>query len=53
MQDGGTAGPINVDTGFFSNRNTGSSGVGFTYVGIYYDVSDDKWKLMKRIQIQT
>ena len=42
----GTAGPINVDTGFFSNRNTGSSGVGFTYVGIYYDVSDNKWKLI-------
>ena len=42
----GTAGPINVDTGFFSNRNTGGSGVGFTYVGIYYDVSDDKWKLI-------
>ena len=38
--------PINVDTGFFSNRNTGSSGVGFTYVGIYYDVSDDKWELI-------
>lgn len=42
----GTAGPINVDTGFFSNRNTGGSGVGFTYVGIYYDVSDNKWKLI-------
>ena len=42
----GVAGPINVDTGFFSNRNTGGSGVGFTYVGIYYDVSDDKWKLI-------
>ena len=42
----GTAGPINVDTGFFSNRNTGSSGIGFTYVGIYYDVSDNKWKLI-------
>ena len=42
----GTAEPINVDTGFFSNRNTGSSGVGFTYVGIYYDVSDNKWKLI-------
>ena len=42
----GVAGPINVDTGFFSNRNTGASGVGFTYVGIYYDVSDDKWKLI-------
>ena len=42
----GTADSINVDTGFFSNRNTGSSGVGFTYVGIYYDVSDNKWKLI-------
>lgn len=42
----GTAGPINVDTGFFSNRNTGASGVGFTYVGIYYDVSDNQWKLI-------
>ena len=42
----GTASPINVDTGFFTNRNTGSSGVGFTYMGIYYDVSDDKWKLV-------
>ena len=42
----GTASPINVDTGFFTNRNTGSSGVGFTYMGIYYDVSDDKWRLV-------
>ena len=42
----GVAGPINVDTGFFSNRNTGASGVGFTYVGIYYDVSDNQWKLI-------
>ena len=42
----GTASPINVDTGFFTNRNTGSSGVGFTYMGLFYDVSDDRWKLV-------
>ena len=42
----GTASPINIDTGFFTNRNTGSTGVGFTYMGIFYDVSDDKWKLV-------
>ena len=43
----GTAGPVNVDTGFFSNRNTGGSGVGYTHVGIYFDVSDAKWKLIE------
>ena len=42
----GTASPINVDTGFFTNRNTGGSGVGFTYMGLFYDVSDDRWKLV-------
>ena len=42
----GTAGPTNVDTGFFSNRNTGTSGVGYTHVGIFFDVSDEKWKLV-------
>ena len=42
----GVAGPVNVDTGFFSNRNTGTSGVGYTHVGIFFDVSDQKWKLV-------
>jgi len=42
----GTAGPTNVDTGFFSNRNTGTSGVGYTHVGLFFDVSDEKWKLV-------
>ena len=42
----GTAAPINVDTGFFTNRNTGTSGVGYTHMGFFYDVSDDKWKVL-------
>ena len=42
----GTAAPINVDTGFFSNRNTGTSGVGYTHVGFYFDISDTKWKFI-------
>lgn len=39
----GTAAPANVDTGLASNRNTGVSGVGYTHVGMYYDVSTNKW----------
>ena len=42
----GTASPTNVDTGWFSNRNTGTSGVGYTHLGIYFDVSDDKFKVV-------
>ena len=42
----GTAAPVNRDTGFFSNRNTGSSGVGYTHMGIFYDSSESKWRLV-------
>lgn len=42
----GTASPVNVDTGFFSNRNTGTSGVGYTHVGFFFDITDEKWKLI-------
>ena len=42
----GTAAPVNVDTGFFTNRNTGTSGVGYTHMGIFFDVTDEKWKLV-------
>ena len=42
----GVASPVNVDTGFFTNRNTGSSGVGYTHMGIFFDVTDEKWKLL-------
>jgi hypothetical protein len=40
----GTAAPVNVDTGWGSNRNTGASGVGYTHLGVFYDVSDNKFK---------
>ena len=42
----GTAAPVNRDTGFFSNRNTGTSGVGYTHMGIFYDASESKWRLV-------
>ena len=42
----GVASPVNVDTGFFTNRNTGSSGVGYTHMGIFFDTTDEKWKLI-------
>ena len=42
----GVASPVNVDTGFFTNRNTGTTGVGYTHMGLYFDVSDEKWKLL-------
>lgn len=42
----GTANPSNVDTGVFSNRNTGTSGVGFTHVGWFFDVSDGQFKFL-------
>ena len=39
----GTASPANVDTGIASNRNTGTSGIGYTHIGMYYDVSTNYW----------
>ncbi len=39
----GAASPTNVDTGIASNRNTGTSGVGYTHIGMYYDVSTNYW----------
>ena len=40
----GTAAPVNVDTGWASNRNTGTTGVGYTHMGVFFDVSDEKFK---------
>ena len=42
----GSASPINVDTGIFTNRNTGSSGIGHTHVGLFFDVSETKWTFL-------
>lgn len=39
----GAASPTNVDTGIASNRNTGTSGVGYTHIGMFYDVSTNYW----------
>ena len=41
----GVASPVNVDSGFWTNRNTGTSGVGYTHMGIWYDASSSKWYL--------
>lgn len=40
----GTASPINVDSGWVTNRNTGATGVGYTHMGVFFDVTDDKFK---------
>lgn len=42
----GAASPINIDTGVWSNRNTGVTGVGYTHLGWYFDVSDAKFKFV-------
>ena len=41
----GIANVSNIDIGLVGNRNTGSSGIGYTHVGLFYDVTDQKWKL--------
>jgi hypothetical protein len=40
----GTASPVNVDTGWSTNRNTGATGPGYTHMGVFFDVTDDKFK---------
>ena len=42
----GTATPVDSDTGIWSNRNTGGTGVGYTHVGMFFDVTDSKFKLV-------
>ena len=44
----GTATPIEVDTGIFSNRNTGSTGIGYTNLGVFFDVSTSKWRFVSQ-----
>jgi hypothetical protein len=41
----GTAAPLNLDTGWVSNRNTGLSEPGYTHLGTFFDVTDSKFKL--------
>jgi hypothetical protein len=41
----GLAAPVNIDTGIFSNINTGTTGVGYTHVGVFFDASTSSWKV--------
>ena len=41
----GTAAPTNIDLGVVGFRNTGASGVGFTQVGLFFDVTDQKFRI--------
>ena len=41
----GTAAPLAVDTGIFSNINTGTAAPGYTHVGVFYDASATRWKV--------
>jgi len=43
----GTASPVSIDTGLWSNENTGASDPGYTHVGIYFDVTDRVWRFVK------
>lgn len=43
----GTASPVNLDIAFIGNRNTGNTGIGYTHLGMFFDVSDDKFKFFK------
>jgi len=40
----GTATKSDIDTGFFSNRNDSA----YTHVGLYFDVSENKWTFLNR-----
>jgi cytoskeletal protein CcmA (bactofilin family) len=40
----GTATATDIDTGFFSNRNDSA----YTHVGLYFDVSENKWTFLNR-----
>ena len=42
----GAVAPTNVDSGIWSNRNTGETGVGYTHMGYFFDVSDQKFKFV-------
>ncbi|HSG63341.1 MAG TPA: hypothetical protein VLA24_18090 [Pseudomonadales bacterium] len=42
----GAAAPVNVDTGIFTNYNTGTTGVGYTHTGFFWDASLAKWTLL-------
>jgi hypothetical protein len=42
---GGVAAPTQLDTGWVSNRNAGESEPGYTHLGMFFDISDAKFKM--------
>jgi hypothetical protein len=40
----GAAAPTNIDVGIVGNRNTGNTGIGYTHIGVFFDVTDEKFK---------
>lgn len=42
-----SAAPINVDVGINGNRNTGNTGIGYTHMGVFFDVSDNRFKFFE------
>jgi len=42
-----SAAPINVDVGIIGNRNTGNTGVGYTHMGVFFDVTDNRFKFFE------
>jgi hypothetical protein len=43
----GPAAPLNVDTGWASNRNTGFAAGGYTHLGIFHDVTDNRFRVFQ------
>jgi hypothetical protein len=43
----GGAAPLNVDTGWASNRNTGQAAGGYTHMGVFFDVTDERFKFFQ------
>lgn len=43
----GAASPVNIDTGWASNRNTGQAAGGYTHLGMFFDVSDERFKVFE------
>jgi hypothetical protein len=43
----GDAAPLNIDTGWVSNRNPGFAAGGYTHLGVFFDVSDERFRFFQ------
>lgn len=43
----GAGAPTNSDVGLVGNRNTGNTGVGYTHMGVFFDVTDERFKFFE------